>query len=100
MRKTITEKIKGKNYAYSFFVDAFKKLLDVLAENTGCTNFILTRWPLYVNSFFQIYKGLPWDYFLNGWLQSAAITAQKMKFPIKDLFSKYDQIRRKLFFVQ
>ena len=82
---------------YPFSVDVFKKLLNVFTENTGCTNFVLTRWPLYVNSFFHVYKGLPWDSsVLNGCLQSAIITAQKKKLTIKDFFSKYDQIRRKL----
>ena len=30
------------------------------------------------------------------WKSLVAIIAQKMKFPIEDFFSKYDQIRRKL----
>ena len=32
---------------------------------------------------------------LGDWLRFSS-TAQKMKFPIKDFFNKYDQIRRKL----
>ena len=42
----------------------------------------------------------PYHKILNYGTKWVASSAQKMKFSIKDFFSKYDQIRRKLTFMK
>ena len=75
----------------------------------GCHNLKKQKHPeqlfsLILEYLFVILKHTIWK--KNIWVEHGYMiglrtkTAQKMKFSIKDFFSKYDQIRRKCFYVR
>ena len=68
--------------------------------NTNCDDERTQEWQYSYNNKYGNLKQMKsvQNYYIkkNAWMLSPSITAQKMKFSIKDFYSKCDQIRRKL----